>query len=589
MHFGASPVLFERYVRTMARYRCRSESEVLAEVEGFLEAVGRRHRTRYMLLPEELLLFFLPVLAQLAENGDRVALLLGRGMEPYLDAGTILCGELGLDDVGERLMYVPLFRRRGPGSSLLAQSILAALEPHERRRPVAPAAWALARELAGADLPGRRATTAEVVSAVADIALDPRLARLYTRARELSLTEYLDLEKLDGIELSVPAAIKAIVTPLEACATFEPGDATSIVRATKTLANGDASIRSDDRDLLLHYGRLHLFAEDAGRLRNALEHGARPILNALLAGTSLHERLSRRRVVCVDETVNSGTALLLAELLVRSFADNLRAPVSTHVIASVTPALDDLVREARLVDSTSCDVLWSQEDLNELYAGFFRPGDDGVHASISYSDAATMLEQRSPQAGRRSVERLEALDAGFDEIAQGCDALAFVDRFGNWRHPSNTVKRELVKLVVRSRSEDDLVRDVQRLVAFDATKTFLTYGDELCVDLLVRDRIRELHRALEDLSVPPRLAELERRLGGADQARHLRRWANAYRTRREEMHRQARRFAAGPLGAAAASYLAGAASFADVRAVFYGESPQFETRRPAPWRHPASV
>jgi hypothetical protein len=578
LHFESTERLRSEYLRRVASVRRRTVESVSAEIDEHVATVGSRHRTRYLFVPQETLLYTLPVAAALIREAELNAVLLARGTEPYYRSLEALARTFDLG-ISERLTYLPIFRRTDSGGALLPQSLVACLTEQERARAVSADEWLQLRGLIendvtygsqlGASLRSvhdRHGTLAEAIEAVADQGIDERFLKLSERARALRFTDYLDLERINDGEWSVEEMVRALVEPIEDLAALQPGDREQIQQAVSLLSGGEQTIRACDRDLLLHYVRLHLFVSEAAALRGELKHAARPILNVLLRDTELGTTLRSRPVLCVDETVNSGSAFLLAEMVVRAFAGDV-GDVEAHVITAITPALGRLLANAGLVDSFACDSLWSQEDVNEFYEGFYALESDGVRRYRKYRDVALILNPRRTTISAEGIAELNSAAA-----CAACDLpeLAFVGQFANWRYPSDVVKRELLKSAIRSFNEDALTRQVQNLIAHDVTKTFTCVSDELCVDLLVRDRMGGLRSALSTTRLPKRLLDLEERFGGADQAETLRQWASAGVERAADLEAAASAFAAGPAGREASRFLAGEGSFEKVVDAFYG-------------------
>lgn len=558
MKFQSNWKLFEKYIQKMSDYRAKTQFETIMEIKDFFANNVSKDYSRYMFLPEEIFIVSLPIIQHLIL--DRFVILFGRGMEPYNEAIKLLLKLLNISELSKNIVYLHLNRKIDGSHSLISQNILPLLTRKELNDFVDKNAWKKIIEkceeleiynqvnqwlITNKSIVGGLSALCNgkisrfyAIQLLGDIGIDNRFINFYNRARSIRFTDYLQPEDFyQDNHLSFNELIESLLKGRDKGDGFTIKDKEEIERAIQCLMGDNYSITTKNRDLILHYCRIFLFGSEFSQLRNTTKHVSRPLLNILLSDTEFAYRLvEQKNVICVDETINTGTAFLIAELLIRSFVGSPNLNIHTHVISSITKGLRKFLRESSAIDSFSCSEIWPQEDLNEYYQGFYHKG-HGNFYFIRYDEAIKQLHNkcRNDKLNNKH-EALLLLNNKIDLYIEKNKLFPRFENIKNFRIEPNVIKRELIKLYLRS-TADDLTKKIQEMIYYDLTKSFSLFGDELCLEVLCKDILHDSISTLSEKCIPKEIVDLDENVRHLDQILYLSSWIIKNRSIRNENKR----------------------------------------------------
>jgi hypothetical protein len=600
MKFEGNEAMLEGHLYQYASLSGRHVKSVTDEMRDFFDDMGNRDYTRFMMSSSEVFLYTLPLIRLMSSNPDAVAFVMARGMEIFHNAGQVLLHEFGLNEQLQRTVYSGLFRQTqiaDPRNTLLAQSILPLLKSDEADAPVKAdtwdeliaytqsagiesplddylmRVWGLAGGLSGMRDDGM--SLGQAVKYVANFGLDPRFLEYYERVREAHPADpLLEDHFLQNSSYPYEAVIEEIAgTHRERAQRYLTSENRRGMReGILRLAGDDQRLLTKQRELIHAYARIFGYAEDVRTLKNGMAHGARPLLNILLKNTELAQRVNGRMVFTVDEATISGTALLLGELVMRSFAGG-QAKVFTHNMMQRTQASNDYLIEKGVLDSSSGHGIWCQEDVNELYMGMFIESADQGKPFHSFMDLQKYFRDRQvsryPNLSSDNIDdELTRLNQMIDDYITENNLLDFIDEFPWIKADPHYAKREIFKMLLRM--NDPLLEFISQKIIVDDLAKRLTIGEtDFPVQFLVKRRVAAFLREYAGVELPSAMVVLDERTRDEDVARYLDRYASKAQHTVEDYFDIGRGMSSGQMKSSIERYLAGLETFESVREQFY--------------------
>lgn len=585
-----------RYISRLAEQTGRVKEAMRQEIARFYED-GPEYPTRYMMTESEIFLYALPFIKLMADDPELRALMLGRGMEAFYHAFLMATGILDREDLRSRTVYSGIFRHgySAKGKNyFISQSILPLLLPSELNETVSPDDWedirkAMAREanleeldryLANWDIKGgleeligMRPSRRQAIIYLASFGLDERLISLGSNVRSARLgSTFTDDGFLGRSEYPVEDIIRKVVGRPEAARVLTAGKIEKIADGLRRLAGSRKGLLSRQRELIHGYARIFGYAEDVADIKNNTIHKARPALNILLRGTRTAERMASKKFISVDETNISGVSLLISEIVIRAFNADAGAAHKTYNISQRTTQTDAYYKESGVLDHTSGSGIWIQEDINDEFFGSFlslRGKTKRYHTFRALSKLFGVRGKASDSADLTAVRIRQTNDAIDAYIAER-GLFGFIDKMPSLRFEARQVKREFLKYLIRMKTGDNLVKEVQDAIFLNSVARGVTPGEaDSPVMFKFKDMIQEVGMTFDVSKLPSQIVDLEGVSRYADIKATLDGYIEKAKERVGEYANSMITFSSGRLRDAVAGYINGAVDFDEVKKVFY--------------------
>ncbi len=404
--FGPNTALAGRYLDALHVLTGRPPAALLAEAAAFFRhrRIGEQEYARYFLLPEERLLYALWLVRYGIQHPSGALMFVARGAEPFQHAW-----ETWQSILGQRYPFPDSFVSRvcrgyagdtEPDSEpthFLSRSIVSSLSDGERAGAVSRHDWDEVEHVAVAAglkseldaylrlqwdirdglhglIGGSPNTLQRALICLADFGIDQSYRRLVWRNRRGHFGTAGITPLIQAGTCTVAAVVDWVRrTNIDRFGRmFDAEDISNLEAGLMPLTDRRGVLPEQCRELVSSVMRIYLNARLLKRLRHRTEHKARPLLNILLRSTAVGRTLGRaglQTVASVDEATVSGTSLIAAELVARSFNASLQ-----HVnlnMAQRTASTAEFLTGEGIVDACAVGGIWVQEDMSHFYRGCY--------------------------------------------------------------------------------------------------------------------------------------------------------------------------------------------------------------------------
>ncbi len=492
----------------------------------------------------------------------------------------------------------------------LSRSIVNGLTPDERQTEVADAVWQRILDVTKeqgwlADLDHyltevwriqggmdafihSRPTLAVAVVHLADFGIDQEYLKLLTRSRKARI----GTDMIDPLIVSGELTRENLIAVLRAANSTRLGGVFSEVeigdldRALRPLCDAEGHLIPGHRELISVYMRIFLNGRLLGRLRQQTDHQARPLLNILLEGTCMAQRLRRdgpdTRVISVDEACISGTSVIAIDLVLKSFA-----PMLIHKSLNVAQRTEDAAWY--LLDNGGVDIvvahgIWMQEDMLHLYDGYYQGRPDGVPEYRLFEDLVCQLRTR-----HKTINTATEKDCRYDlmHFNSRINRLAADERFSPYfsdlrkippgRFAFGEVCLHLVKLYLRQDDPEAFYWE-RMLMDNDLLQVISPFEADFTGWFQLRDQrdlaivwLGQLENELPDLFAD--LRTMDHSVRYYDLALNYARIISQYRRNQRRLYEGVTTLMSGPLYPAMRQYVDSKVSFEQLTRMFYQHAP----------------
>jgi hypothetical protein len=598
MGFRGNTALFEAYVGIMAVLLGKNRGAILEEIAGKLVALGAKPYSRYFMLPCEAFLYTLPLVKTVHDTPDALVAFNGLSVEPFYRTFRSWADLLLPDRDPPVYLHI---ERHGDIEEvpLLPRSILPLLTVDEAQAQIGDAEWdAIERAAAGlgagldehirrkgsadglAELRRQRASRGKLIHAIADFGLDSHFRYFYKMALHSRFGDYCKGEELNAAGSGVPidrvigwarAHNETLEYPLGA------DDMTLLEEGVRKLGGGRGRVYGFERNGLHKYMITFGDIRKAARLKNSMEHAARPILNVLLGKTTFAERLTdasgrTRKVFYVDQTMTSGVSFLVWELVFRAFRHDATGRFIT--ITQHTADSMNTIMQHHFIDQVCTFGIWPQENNLEYYDGLFLDIDCTGARYRTFPELLGHLNAKHREGGRsagsESARELAVLNRGIEEFVRSCGGLFdFIDAAQSLRFDRLVVKRQTVKALLRP--GDDLEAALLKKYYLLGASVF---EEDFIGSYLLTEGMERLNTPQFLSSIPQEIKDRDRAIRYFDQAVLVEKLARHAQDRRQRCADLRDRLMTGAAwGELVRDYLGGRVSFEELERDFYDRCP----------------
>ena len=481
MNFNGNVDLFSAYIGEISHALGRHRLRILLEIRDYLGTIGNRPHGRALLMPEEKILYSLPLIMAAHRNPNMVPLFLARSMEPFYLSWWIMMMDINKDQFVNRSEYIKFEKRTCPGEqedAILTKSINTLLSDEESLAQVSVETWGLIEkiitekgmlvELNGylaarwniangiQELKEKNISRGDFVKFLSGFGLDDRFTYYYKMVRN---TYFPDLLRQNGFanvncENWIPLThFKGQVRKhnLELTHPLPPQSIKKIMLGLDMLGGESKMLSSMQRDEINNY--LIIFGDSpAGSgFRNNIRHTARPLLNVVLSGTRFANKLSQSKnpnVLYVDDSSSTATTLYLSFLVVKSFREEV--DFSTCNICQRSDDTANVLKETGVVDNIFKQGVWPLEDMNNQCLGFFFTQESRGRMFVSYQNLIkkfwAIQENDFHLSREQSMTIVEEINKDIDTIIDNnTSVFNFIDQLPGIRHDPRVIKRWVLK------------------------------------------------------------------------------------------------------------------------------------------------
>jgi len=583
--FRGSERFREQYFDFVARFTRRPRREVVEEAK-IATCRGTQTCSRWGFMPAEIVVYTLPVLRTCIRY-DKLPAFNGMSVEPFYVAFRLINAELpslGLPRARQPV-YHHITAHVDPGQvdgSLLARSILPMLSEDEADSPASGEEWKEMADIVNSNDALRRTVEAqipksgriaglashrkgEIVGILGDVGVDPHLLRFLSMAKSTMFGRAL-MDDDAGPRLnsrSVALVLERLrfrnsrlVQPLN------EDEMSAIEDALRRLGSHvSRHVRNGAHKYIIAFGDIPRACIVKGRLKRRSLGVLYPLLRTTELGRSIAS--APGGVLLVDQTVTSGSTMLVWHAVLKSFLPDLN--VEYFSITQHDEYLADYLKASGFIEQVSRCGVWPMENCLDFCTGaFLKKG-----RFVSYDEIGKQLWSRHRGVGgaidtdglRCQIRRCDqSLDAC---IAKNAGEFSFVDSFESLRYSLATVKRQILKALIRNDPLQWMIlkRDYLLRVSLEE-EDFLGAFE-------VNDRIAALRNRTRHL-VPAHVGPQERAIRFADQYIEVTKYIrNSQRMVGEIEKAMEQLLGHERMRCAIRDYLSGARPFADVERDFY--------------------
>ena len=560
MFFASNTKLFSKYIGFHSYILGKHRLELLHTIDDYFKKIGNRPYCKTGFLPEEMLLYMLPILKMQEQDENLIPMFMARSAEPFYHAWWTMLIQFSKHELVINSIYQKIQKRLSDNmhvSYIVSSSINSFLTDYEVIEVIPSHLWDeiieycksmniffevntfLNKEwkVAGGlnELRNRRISRSEAVRYLSGFELDERFINYHNTVRNTQFPDFLWPEKFtkEGVLMeefykSIKRYNHSLKYKLSDSAMKQLYYGLKLLSENKGSVN-DNKLLFEQRNIINYH--MMIFGDTPLRgneFRDSIQHGARPLLSLLLQDTSFSRLLAKNKdpmVLYTDETSTTCTTLYICELVTKAFHEN--TIYRTCNFSNRTENTRRKLKDAGILDYVFKDSVCVLEDINEICHGVFLFNENENRKKFyPFSQLIEYLWKKQFQqpefsgwTKKQFLYKIEVNNRFLDEfIGNHPDDFKFFDQLTGLRNDPLEVKRMMIKSIIVN-EENGLMDEIIQNNYFSC---FTIFEMDNISTYILRKNLKKLKGNIEFQNlIPSEIKAWIKKINMADQASEL--------------------------------------------------------------------